>query len=137
MLESGDLQRLIDEGVTGVTSNPTIFERAIVGSQDYDRALKSMADEDIDRNTIYETLVIEDIAAAADLLLPVYELTDGVDGYVSLEVRPPLANDTEGTVAEARRLFSTLDRPNVMIKGASHTRRCTCDRSPDRRRDQC
>jgi len=116
MLESGDLQRLIDEGVTGVTSNPTIFERAIVGSQDYDQALKSMADEDIDLNTIYETLVIEDIAAAADLLLPVYEHSEGVDGYVSLEVRPTLANDTEGTVAEARRLFSTLDRPNVMIK---------------------
>jgi len=116
MLASGDLQRLIDEGVAGVTSNPTIFERAIVGSQDYDESLKSLAEEGIDLNTIYETLVLEDIAAAADLLLPVYEDTEGRDGYISLEVRPTLANDTGGTVAEARRLFSTLGRPNVMIK---------------------
>ena len=116
MLTSGDLQSLIAEGVAGVTSNPTIFERAIVGSQDYDEALKSLAEEGLDLNTIYETLVLEDIAAAADLLLPVYEDTEGKDGYVSLEVRPTLANDTVGTVEEARRLFSTLDRPNVMIK---------------------
>jgi transaldolase/glucose-6-phosphate isomerase len=116
MFKSGELQDLIDQGVVGVTSNPTIFERAIVGSQDYDEALKSMAEEGFDLDTIYETLVLGDIGMTADLLLPVYQRTQGGDGYISLEVRPTLANDTAGTIAEAQRLFNALDRPNVMIK---------------------
>jgi transaldolase/glucose-6-phosphate isomerase len=116
MIESGRLQDLIDQGVVGVTSNPSIFEKAIVGSRDYDEDLKSMAEESLDINTIYELLVLKDIAATADLLLPVYRESDGRDGYVSLEVRPTLAKDTAGTIEEARRLFTTLDRPNVMIK---------------------
>jgi len=116
MLTSGELQQLIDKGVVGVTSNPTIFEKAIVGSKDYDPALRSMIKESNELNTLYESLVLEDIAATADLLLPVYERTKGLDGYVSLEVRPTLANDTEKTIKEARRLFSILNRPNVMIK---------------------
>ena len=116
LIESGELQRLIDLGVSGLTSNPTIFERAIAGSADYDDALLALAREGKSADEIYEALAIEDIRAAADLLRSVYEQTDGADGYASLEVNPHLAHDTETTVAEARRLFAALDRPNVMIK---------------------
>jgi len=111
------LKRLIDEdGVKGVTSNPTIFEKAIGGSKTYDNDLHDLVDQGKDLYAIYEGLVVEDIKAAADQLLPVYEKTAGIDGFVSLEVSPELAYDTEGTAAEARRLFELLDRKNVMIK---------------------
>ena len=116
MLASGEMQRLIDLGITGVTSNPTIFEKAIAGGNDYDDALALLSGTDRGVSAIYEALAVEDIKAAADLLRPVYDRTDGADGYVSLEVSPTLAHDTMGTVAEARRLFTELDRPNVMIK---------------------
>ena len=116
LIDSGELQRLIDVGVTGLTSNPTIFEKAIAGSTDYDDALLALAREGKSAEEIYEALAIEDIQAAADLLLPAYEQSDGADGYASLEVSPHLAHDTEATVAEARRLSAALDRPNVMIK---------------------
>ncbi|MCH8346658.1 MAG: bifunctional transaldolase/phosoglucose isomerase [Chloroflexi bacterium] len=116
LLVSGELQQLLEQGVTGVTSNPTIFEKAIAGSTDYDDALRSLAAAGKDVPQIYEALVVEDIRATADLLRHVYEATGGVDGYVSLEVSPALARDTQGTVAEARRLFAALDRPNVMVK---------------------
>ena len=116
MLTSGELQRLRDDGVMGVTSNPTIFEKAIVGSADYDATLHKLAKEGSDIDTIYETLVLEDIAAAADLFRPVYDQTNGRDGYISVEVRPTLADDTQSTIAEAKRLFAALDRPNIMIK---------------------
>ena len=116
MLESGELQGLIDAGITGLTSNPTIFEKAITGSADYDDALLEQAREGKDADEIYERLAVDDIRAAADLLRPVYDRTDGADGFASLEVSPHLANDTDGTVAEAKRLFETLDRPNVMMK---------------------
>ncbi|MCH8090587.1 MAG: transaldolase, partial [Chloroflexi bacterium] len=116
LITSGELGRLIETGVTGLTSNPTIFERAIAGSTDYDEALLGMANSGRSTAEIFEALAIEDIRAAADLLLPIYEATGGVDGYASLEVSPTLAHDTEGTVAEAERLYSVLDRPNVMIK---------------------
>ena len=116
LLVSGELQRLIDLGVTGVTSNPTIFEKAIAGSTDYDEALLSTASQDRSTVEIYEALAVEDIRAAADLLYPVYDRTRGDDGYVSLEVSPTLAHDTEGTIAEARRLFATLGRPIVLVK---------------------
>ena len=116
LIDSGELQRLIDVGVSGLTSNPTIFEKAIAGSTDYDDALLDLAREGKSADEIYEALAIEDIRAAADLLRSVYERSDGADGYASLEVSPHLAHDTETTVAQARRLFAALDRPNVMIK---------------------
>ena len=116
LLDSGELQALIEAGVTGITSNPSIFEKAIVGSADYDEALGDLVTEGKSAQEIYEALAVEDIQRAADLLHPVYDRTSGEDGYVSLEVSPNLAHDTEGTIAEARRLHSLLDRPNVMIK---------------------
>jgi transaldolase/glucose-6-phosphate isomerase len=115
-ITSGDLQALVEDGLRGVTSNPTIFEKAIAGSTDYDDALRRLVDEGKTVEEIYEALALDDIQRAADLLRPVYEQTNGADGYVSLEVSPNLADDTEGTIAEARRLFAALDRPNVMIK---------------------
>ena len=115
-ITTGELQRLIDEGLRGITSNPTIFERAIAGSADYDAALKELADAKKSIEETYESLVLEDIGRAADLFRHVYEFTDGLDGYVSLEVNPKLAHDTNGTIQEARRLFAKLNRPNVMIK---------------------
>ena len=115
-ISSGELQRLIDVGVTGLTSNPTIFQKAISGSADYDDSLIRLARDGKNSAEILEALAIEDIQAAADLLRPVYDQTDGVDGYASLEVNPHLSDNTEGTIAEARRLFSLLDRPNVLIK---------------------
>lgn len=114
--ENGDLQRLIDSGVRGVTSNPTIFEKAIAGSADYDEALRKLVRDDLSLDEIYETIVLEDIARAADLFLPVFVNTKGLDGYVSLEVSPTLAHDTDGTIEDARRFFTTLNRPNIMIK---------------------
>ena len=116
LIKSGELQRLIDLGVSGVTSNPTIFEKAIAGSTDYDEALLKLALDDKNPQAVFEALAIEDIRAAADLLRPIYDRTDGADGYASLEVSPHLAHDTEGATAEARRLFAALDRPNVMVK---------------------
>src|SRR5436305_4140876 len=118
LLTSGELKRLIEEdGLRGVTSNPSIFEKAIAGSSDYDDALQALAREgDFDAKALYERLAIADIQAAADVMRPVYEQTARRDGYVSLEVSPYLARDTEGTLAEARRLWSAVARPNVMIK---------------------
>jgi transaldolase len=116
MIESGELQALIERGVSGLTANPTIFEKAISGSTDYDDALLCHADDGRRLNEVYEDLVISDIQSAADLLRPVYDRSDGVDGYASLEVNPHLASDTSGTVAEATRFFSVLNRPNVLIK---------------------
>lgn len=116
MIESGELRKLIDQGVTGLTANPTIFEKAISGSADYDEDLLQLAAAGKSLNEVYEGLVIRDIQSAADLLRSAYDRSDGVDGYASLEVNPHLASDTGGTVAEARRFFNQLDRPNVLIK---------------------
>jgi transaldolase/glucose-6-phosphate isomerase len=117
MLTSGDLQKKIDEDdLRGVTSNPTIFEKAITGSTDYDEQMRSLITGGKSVKEIYEALVIDDIGNAADILKPVYDKTDGVDGYISLEVNPRLAYDTAGTIEEADRLFNTLGRKNVMIK---------------------
>ena len=114
-LENGDLQRRIDEeGVLGVTSNPAIFQKAIGDSDIYDQAILAMLD--LEAQDIYETLAIEDIQNATDLFRPIYEGSKGGDGYVSLEVSPLLAHDTKGTIDEAKRLFQTVDRPNLMIK---------------------
>jgi transaldolase/glucose-6-phosphate isomerase len=116
LIASGELQALLEAGVTGVTSNPSIFEKAIAGSADYDEAIHGLAAGDETAEQIYESLVLEDIGKTADLLRPIYDASGGADGYVSLEVSPTLAHDTPGTVSEARRLFAALDRPNVMIK---------------------
>ena len=116
LIKSGELQQLIDLGVSGLTSNPTIFEKAIAGSTDYDEALLVSAQEGKSAPELFEALAIEDIRATADLLRPIYDRTGGVDGYASLEVSPQLAHDTEGTITEAKRLFADLDRPNVMVK---------------------
>ncbi len=115
MLDNGDMQKLIDEfGVLGVTSNPTIFQKAIGSGDDYDAQIAEMLDEDT--TSIYEQLAVRDIQHALDLFLPVYERTNGVDGYVSLEVSPLLAHNTAETAAEAKRLFNLVNRPNLMIK---------------------
>jgi len=116
LIEEGGLQALVEAGVTGVTSNPSILEKAIAGSSDYDRALAALVSKSLSEVELYEALALEDIQRAADILRPVYDRTDGVDGYVSLEVSPTLAHDTAGTVVEARRLFAALDRPNILIK---------------------
>jgi transaldolase/glucose-6-phosphate isomerase len=116
LLDSGELEALIEAGVTGVTSNPTIFEKAIAGSTDYDEALHQLVDAGKSVEEIYEALALDDIGRTADLLRPIYDRTDAADGYVSLEVSPTLAHDTENTIAEARRLFGALGRPNIMIK---------------------
>ena len=116
LLDDGGLADLVEAGVTGVTSNPSIFKQAIAGSADYDDALGELAPTGMAVTEIYEALALEDIQRAADILQPVYDRTGGVDGYVSLEVSPSLAHDTEATIAEARRLYAALDRPNVLIK---------------------
>ncbi|HZV73980.1 MAG TPA: bifunctional transaldolase/phosoglucose isomerase [Conexibacter sp.] len=117
MLTGGDLERLVNEdGVVGVTSNPSIFEQAILGSPDYDERLAELTHDGADVEAIYWTLAIEDVQGAADVLRPVWERTEGLDGYVSLEVAPAVARDTDGTLAMARDLWARVDRPNVMIK---------------------
>ncbi len=116
MIESGELGRLIDLGVTGLTSNPTIFQKAVAEGSDYDAAFEALVSAGKDVEGIYEAITVEDIRSAADLLRAAYEESDEVDGYASLEVSPRLANDTLGTIVEGRRLFELLDRPNVMVK---------------------
>lgn len=116
LIESGEMARLISEGVRGVTSNPTIFEKAIVGSNNYDVAFKEAAAQNLSVDGLYDHLVFHDIRAVADLLKPVYDASHGVDGYVSLEVSPELSQDAEGTVREALRLKEALKRDNLMIK---------------------
>lgn len=114
---SGELQQLIEQdGISGVTSNPSIFEKAIAKSHDYDEAIHSLTRNGMSSAEIYQALTVEDIQNVADLLRPTYNRTDGRDGFVSLEVSPGLAHDSDGTVAEARHLWSLVDRPNVMIK---------------------
>ena len=117
LIESGELRRLIEEdGLRGITSNPSIFEKAIAESHIYDQDIRNMALKKKDVKTIYEALSQHDVQNAADEFRSVYEKTDGKDGYVSLEVNPHLAHDTRGTIAEARRLWAALNRTNVFIK---------------------
>ena len=117
LVASGELARMIaDYGLMGVTSNPAIFEKAISGSADYDDLLGQSAGAERNAEAIYERIAVRDIQDAADVLRPVYDATDRRDGYVSLEVSPHLADDSAGTVAEARRLWAAVKRPNVMIK---------------------
>jgi transaldolase / glucose-6-phosphate isomerase len=117
IIENGELKSLIDEfGVLGITSNPAIFEKAITGSADYDAQIELLASNGADTVAVYEALAISDIQRAADLLEPIFEATNGVDGYISLEVSPTLAHDTEGTIKEARRLHKAVGRKNLMVK---------------------
>ena len=116
LVKSGKLQALIEMGIRGATVNPTIFEKAVSGSTDYDEEIKELLGQGLEPPEIYEQLLIEDIRSAADLFRPVYDETRGLDGYVSIEVSPYLAHDTQGTVEEARRFFREVERPNVMIK---------------------
>jgi len=116
-LVSGAFKRMLDEdGIVGVTANPTIFEKSISSGHAYDEQLAELIKEGKNTNEIYEALVIQDIRTVADLLRPIYDRTNGLDGYVSLEVSPELANNTEGTLNEARRFWQIVDRPNLMIK---------------------
>jgi len=116
LIESGDLALYVQNGLRGMTSNPAIFEKAIAGSDEYDDQIQRLALQGKSAQEIYETLAIDDIRMAADILHPVFEETEGVDGYISLEVNPHLAHDKEGSVSEAKRLFESVDRPNLMIK---------------------
>src|SRR5919202_6137967 len=117
MLTSGELKRLIEEdGLSGVTANPAILEKAIAGSHDYDAAVRELAAKHKSAREIYESLAVEDLSNAADLFRPIYDRTGGQDGFVSLEVSPGVAHETQATLEEARRLWAALNRPNVMIK---------------------
>jgi transaldolase len=117
LLDSGALKKLIDEdGLSGLTSNPTIFEKAINGSTHYDASLRLLVAQGREVKEIYEVLAIEDIQRAADLFRPIFDDTSGQDGFVSLEVSPKLAHNTQETLSEARRLWKAVSRPNLMIK---------------------
>ncbi len=116
-IQSGELKKLIDaDGISGETANPAIFEKAIAGSPDYDDAIAALARAGKSSLEIYETLAIQDVQSACDVFRPVYDATRGADGFVSIEVNPKLAHDTRGTIAEAKRFFAAVHRPNVMIK---------------------
>ncbi|MBN8549163.1 MAG: transaldolase [Deltaproteobacteria bacterium] len=116
VLNTGELAQIIQSGVSGLTSNPTIFKKAIADTSDYDSDLLPRAKKGMSTADICEDLMVADVGAAADLLLPVYRQTDGADGYASIEVSPFLAHDTKGTLEAAKRLWSRLNRPNIMIK---------------------
>lgn len=116
-LASGQFKKMLDEdGVVGVTANPTIFEKSISAGHAYDQQVTELVKEGKSSNEIYEAVVISDIRTVADLLRPIYDSTEGKDGYVSLEVSPELAHDTQGTINEAERFWKMVDRPNLMIK---------------------
>ena len=118
LVSTGQLQRLIaEDGISGVTSNPTIFEKAISASG-YDSAIEGIlrTSPDIDCATLFERIEVEDIRMAADVLRPVYDQTNGNDGFVSIEVNPHLAYNTAGSISEAHRLWSEVDRPNLIVK---------------------
>ncbi|MDX1571971.1 MAG: transaldolase [Xanthomonadales bacterium] len=117
LLQSGELKRMIEShGLAGMTSNPAIFEKAIAGSDQYQQQIAALARQGYDAEGIYRNIALEDVGNAADCFRSVYDRTDGLDGYVSLEVSPHLARDTEQTIVQARELWDALDRPNVMIK---------------------
>jgi transaldolase len=116
MIDSGELKDLRDAGVTGLTSNPTIFEKAIGSGTDYDEDLLALAGGDRSTEELFEAVALDDIRAACDLMRPVYENVGGADGFVSFEVSPHLAHETDETISEAKRLWALIDRPNVMIK---------------------
>ena len=117
LITTGKLKQMIEQDdLRGMTSNPTIFEKAIGGSEDYDAQLRELAAQNKSRDEIYDELVLQDISNAADIFRPVHDRTNGDDGFISIEVSPTLANDTQGTISEAKRLFARLRKPNVMVK---------------------
>jgi transaldolase len=116
MIDDGSLKALIDDGLKGMTSNPTIFDKSISSGKEYDAFIKDLHDQGKSTFEIYDDLTVRDVQDAADLFMPVYEETDGLDGYVSLEINPELAMDTEETIKEGRRLHKKVNRPNVMFK---------------------
>ena len=117
MVTSGELKRLIEQdGISGVTSNPSIFEKAIGGTHDYDDQIRNLSRQGKSSDDIYQAVTIQDIQMATDVFRPVYNRTHGGDGYVSLEVSPRLAHDTAETIKEAHRLWKAVERPNLMIK---------------------
>lgn len=117
ILQSGKLKQMIEtDGVCGITSNPAIFKKAIAGQDIYDEPIRRLAMDGHDDDAIYQSLVVSDIQNAADEFKPVFAETDGRDGYVSLEVSPHLAHNTDGTIQEARELWAAVDRPNIFIK---------------------
>ena len=115
-LTGGDLQRLVNDGIRGVTSNPTIFQKAIAGSADYDDQFRACADQKAGIDDIYWTMVVADIEEALRILRPVYDMSDGGDGFVSVEVAPDLARDTDGTIRSARQLHERIAEPNLFVK---------------------
>ena len=116
MIDNGEIQELVDHGLRGITTNPTIFDGAIEASDVYDDRLAEYAKDGSQPEVIFERIAVEDVRDAADILRPTYEALNYRDGFVSIEVNPHLAHDTEGTIAEARRLWAAVDRPNIMIK---------------------
>lgn len=117
LISSGGLQTLLDDfAVVGVTSNPSIFEKAIGGSADYDEDIRTLTEADQKAPQIFERIATDDVRSACDVLLPIYQRTNGVDGRVSIEVGPASAHNTAETMVEARRLWRTVDRPNLMVK---------------------
>ncbi len=134
LMSSGKLQKLIDEdGLSGITSNPSIFEKAVTSSSDYDEDIKKLSGEGKNNDEIFFGFAVNDIQRATDILKPVFDESKGTDGFVSLEVSPHLANDTEGTIRQARELWKSVDRKNVMIKipgtkeGLAAIRKCTSE----------
>ena len=122
LLKDGTLAGMVERGeIRGITSNPSIFNKAISQSKEYDHDIKELTLEGFSSEEIYERLAIKDIQAAADLFLPIYRETQGADGYVSLEVSPYLAHETEGTIRDAKRLWALVNRPNLMVKIPSTT----------------
>jgi transaldolase len=117
LIAGGSLKRMVDrDGLGGVTSNPSIFEKAMGSGTEYDREILELAHQGLSAAQIFDRLAVDDVRAACDVLAPVYLGTGGDDGFVSIEVSPRFAYDTEGTIAEAQRLFTAVDRPNVMVK---------------------
>ena len=118
IIKKGELKRMVDEGLLGVTSNPTIFDKAISGSSDYDEQIRElvMGNQGIDAGEIIQALMVKDIQMACDIMLPVYDQTKAGDGFVSIEVTPNKARDTEATSAEVRELWTKVNRPNLMVK---------------------
>jgi transaldolase / glucose-6-phosphate isomerase len=117
MLQAGELRRLIEEdGISGVTSNPAIFQKAMTEGSAYDGAIRRLAEQGLDREAIYAAMAVQDIQDACDLLRPVFERTNGTDGFVSLEVSPHRARNAEDTILEARRLWNSVRRSNAFIK---------------------
>ena len=116
LLDSGEMAAHVASGVRGMTSNPAIFEKAILGSEDYDEQIAELAADGVDARRIYEEIAIADVQLACDALRSVWDEAGGADGFVSLEVEPAFAHETESTLAQARDFWQRVDRPNLMIK---------------------